>query len=163
MRLFAFLFLSVTLFFISSCDTQKTETRSNTASTPQTRTTENNIVYLFFEIEKKSNGNEQVKHTETKITEGILKNASIDNKEKIPGNIIVTMLGNDGKTVEERIIEDPLNPMMESYSEEGLNREKMNYPKAEFSVRFNQKGEVSSVKLEKISEKSITHLITIKL
>lgn len=145
-----------------NCDSQ-TSVVKETTSISTIKKSENNIVYLFFEIEKTANGTEQVKHTDTKTTEGILKKGSIENKENLPGNIAVTFLGKDGKVISERIIEDPLNPMMETYSEEGLNRKKLKFPKAEFSIRFNQIGEISSVQLEKITANSKNHLITIKL
>ena len=155
-QLFALLILCL------SCNSQKPAVTSNIITTG-TEANKNHIVYLFFEIEKTSAGGEIVKHNDTKITEGILKNASLDNRESLPGNIAVTFFGKEGKAVAERIIEDPLHPMMEIYTEEGISKEKVNLPKAEFSIRFNQPGNISSVQLEKISTKSRIHLITIKL
>ena len=156
----------VQIFIVSilllSCDTQTSVIKENT-TIPMGNKIENKIVYLFFEIEKKADETEHIKHTDTKTAVGILKKGSIQNKENLPGNIAVTFLGKDGKIISEQIIEDPLNPMMETYSAEGLNREKLKFPKAEFSIRFNQTGEISSVKLEKITKISKNHLITIKL
>ena len=65
--------------------------------------------------------------------------------------------------MEERIIEDPLNPVLEVYAEEGLSKNKLKLQKAQFSVRFNQKGEISNVKVEKITSNSKTTLISLKL
>lgn len=148
-----------------SCDSQQTSSSVNSATSSSTKPikAENAIVFLFFTAEKKADGTELIKHTDTKITKGIAKNSSLDNKANAPGNIAVTFLGKDGNIISERIIEDPLNPMMESYSEEGINKEKMNFPKADFSIRFNQTGEIVSVLLEKINIQSKTPLITIKL
>lgn len=150
------------LMLVVSCGSQKTVTAENSSKTA-TKTMENKIVYLFFEIEKTKNGTDHIKHTDTKITDGTLKTGSLQNKEYLPGNIQVTFLGIDGKSISEQIIEDPLHPMMETYAEDGMNKEKINLPKAEFSIRFNQTGNISSVQLNKITEKSISHLITIKL
>ena len=147
---------------VSACDSQQAST-INSGSTPQTTLAKNSIVYLFFEIEKDSNGSEKVTLTDTKITEGTVKNGSLENKALIPGNLYISLLGKSGEVLEERIIEDPLNPLLEVYAEEGLSKNKLQLNKGEFSVRFNQKGEISSVKVEKITEKSKTNLITIKL
>jgi hypothetical protein len=73
------------------------------------------------------------------------------------------MLGKDGGIIEERIIEDPLNPVLEVYAEEGLNKAKVKLKKADFSVRFNQKGTITSVKVEKLTINSKNNLLTIKL
>lgn len=162
MKLFSTVYLSAILFLTSGCDSQQSVVPA-TSSSPSPNSTENSMIYLFFEIEKTAGNTEKITHTETKIAKGILKSASVENEERLPGNLIITVLGTDDNILEERIIEDPLNPILESYSEEGLNKQKMNFPKAEFSVRFNQKGNASSVKIEKITASSKNHLITIKL
>ena len=156
------LFLFGISLFLSSCDSQQTSSFNSGSATP-TKVVENSIVYLFFEIEKDGNGIEKVKLTDTKITEGFVKNASIENKASVPGNLYISLLSKSGEVLEERIIEDPLNPMLEVYAEDGLSKNKLNLNKAEFSVRFNQKGEIANVKVEKITEKSKNTLITLKL
>lgn len=163
MKSFTSIKIFALLFILSACDSQKSVSVSSNSAASQPKTVENNIVYLFFEIERQPNGNEKITHTDTKTTKGILKNNSIENEPRVPGKILITMLRNNGETVEERIIEDPLNPILESYSEEGLDKKQMNLQKAEFSLRFNQKGDVSSIKMEKILTNSKNHLITIKL
>ncbi len=164
MKLPVFLQCSV-LFVLAACNSQKPDVtkHSSVAQSETAKTNENNIVYLFFEIEKTSNRTETVKHTNTTIKQGILKSASVDTKEKTTGNFIISMLSKNGEIIEERIIEDPLNPVLESYSEEGLEKKQVNLRKAEFSVRFNQKGDVASVKIEKITAESKKHLMTIQL
>ena len=147
---------------LNSCDSQPTSTFNSGAATP-TKVVENRIVYLFFEIEKDGNSLEKVKLTDTKIADGFVKNASLENKAPNPGNLYISLLGKSGEVLEERIIEDPLNPLLEVYAEEGLSKNKLNLKKAHFSIRFNQKGETSSVKVEKITEQSKNHLITLKL
>ena len=159
-----FVFLMLIASF-SSCNSQQSTSAISAQNPPTTNTTnlENKIVYLFFTIERSENGNEIVKFTDKKITDGIIKNASINDKEYAAGNILVTFLAKDGKEISRRIIEDPLNPEMEIYAEEGLDREKIKLPKAEFSIRFNQTGKISQVILEKINSNSKTNLATIKL
>lgn len=162
MRLFSIVQASVMLFLLFSCKAQPVA-KQGQSTTPAITDQEKRIVYLFFEIQKDTNGPETVKLTDTKITPGTFKNASLENKEKIAGNIAVTFLSQDGNIISERIIEDPLNPMMETYTQGGLGREKLNLQKAEFSIRFNQTGNISAVQLEKITPNSKTQLITIQL
>ena len=160
------IFLSLILLgFLLSCDSLQTSSVSNSGSALPTKSikAENAIVYLFFTIEKNANGNELIKLTETKTAEGTIKKGSIINKEDLPGNISISFLGKDGNILSEQIIEDPLHPMMEIYEDGNISKEKMNLPKAEFSIRFNQDGTISSVLLEKINTESKTKLITIKL
>ncbi|WP_143071371.1 hypothetical protein [Kaistella jeonii] len=160
-RLLSFCYLPL-LILMGSCNVQ-TAVPNNSGSIPKGVAPENSIVYLFFGIEKTPSGSEKVTHTETRITKGIIKNTSIDNKENKAGNLLITMLGKGGEVLEERIIEDPLNPVLEVFAEDGLSKNKVNLSKAEFSVRFNQKGEISSVKIEKITTTSKNNLITLKL
>lgn len=160
----SFLFLFATFFFISSCDSQSTSAPSSgSGSATISKPVENSIVYLFFEIEKNENGSEKVKLTDTKTTAGTVKNAAMENKPSVPGNLLISMMGKNGETLEERIIEDPLNPLLEVYAEEGLSKNKLNLTKAEFSVRFNQKGEISNIKIEKLTPNSKNTLLTLKL
>ncbi len=147
---------------ITSCNVQ-TATLNNSASNTVEKPVENKIIYLFFEIEKQDGSTEKVILTETKSTQGFVKNGGIDNKPSIPGNLLISLLGNNGEVMEERIIEDPLNPVLEVYAEEGLSKNKLKLQKAQFSVRFNQKGEISNVKVEKITSNSKTTLISLKL
>lgn len=147
---------------ITSCNVQ-TATLNNSASNTVEKPVENKIIYLFFEIEKQDGSTEKVTLTETKSTQGFVKNGGIDNKPSIPGNLLISLLGNNGEVMEERIIEDPLNPVLEVYAEEGLSKNKLKLQKAQFSVRFNQKGEISNVKVEKITSNSKTTLISLKL
>ena len=162
MSRFFFIILSGTLLVMNSCRSQSVSSmNSGTTASPQPL--ENKIVYLFFEIEKAENGVEKVKLTDTKVSPGMIKNASIENKENVAGNLLISMIGKNGEVLEERIMEDPLNPVLEVYAEDGLSKNQLKLSKAEFSVRFNQKGEISSVKVEKITSNSKNNLITIKL
>ena len=155
--------LSAICLLVSSCDTQSSSSQDSTTTAASTKVVENAIVYLFFEIEKDSNGLEKVTLTNTKTTEGFLKNGSIVNKPSTAGNLVISLLGKNGAVVEERIIEDPLNPLLEVYAEEVLSKNKLQLTKGQFSVRFNQKREISSVKIEKITPNSKNTLITLKL
>ena len=159
-KIFSLLLLAICVC-INSCNVQ-TATVNSSASNTAAKPVENKIIYLFFEIEKEGS-TEKVTLTETKSTQGFVKNGAIDNKPAIPGNLLISLIGNNGEVKEERIIEDPLNPVLEVYAEEGLSKNKLKLQKAQFSVRFNQKGEISTVKVEKIISNSKTTLISLKL
>lgn len=150
------------LMALSSCNVQSTA-KSLSTSTNQMIKPENKIVFLFFEIEKAENGIEKVTLTKTTASAGFVKNASIDNTASTAGNLLISLIGKNGNVLEERIMEDPLNPLLEVYAEEGLSKNKINLQKAEFSVRFNQKGEISAVKIEKITSNSKINLLTLQL
>lgn len=164
---FNVLFLILIASFFS-CNSQSVVSEQNSSSSfsadgELSSKLQSSIVFLFFSIEKTADGSELVILTDQKITDGFAKNATLNDKEYAEGNILITFLGKDGMKISERIIEDPLNPEMEIYAEEGMNREKINLPKAEFSIRFNQTGNVASVLLEKINTTSKTKLTVIKL
>lgn len=165
MKLVIPIVILITISFLMSCSSKSVSTSSSlsTNSAAPIVKNENAIVFLFLTIEKEANGNEVVKLTDKKTTEGTIKNSSLESHENAPGNIRVTFLGKNGEEISERFIEDPLNPMMEVYTEEGINKEKMTLQKADFSVRFNQNGDTESVTFEKITNSSKKHLITLKL
>lgn len=167
-KYFSILLFLIVIASFYSCDSQTMISDQNSNSPVPTNVEasakfQNNIVFLFFTIEKNGDSSELVKLTDKKIADGFVKNALVNDKEYAVGNILVTFIGKDRKEISNRIIEDPLNPEMEIYAEEGMHREKINLPKAEFSIRFNQSGDISEVHLEKINPKSKTNLIIIKL
>ena len=161
-RIISYVLFGLFLCLMVACESQSLNSSASNGSS-KSIPHQNTIVYLFFEMEATSAGGEKVTHTDTKIAEGTLKSSSVENKENIPGNLLITMLGKDGGIIEERIIEDPLNPVLEVYAEEGLNKAKVKLKKADFSVRFNQKGTITSVKVEKLTINSKNNLLTIKL
>ncbi len=163
MRLFLFLFAILAIEFTKSCGNRKSASSAPQASAVAAAAPISQIVFLFFEIEKTPNGTEIVKHTGTTKANGLMKKQTVENHPAKNGNILISFLGKDGNVQEERIIEDPLNPIMESYTQSGLEREQMKLNKAEFSVRFNQSGETATIKLEKITSNSKTHLLTLQL
>ena len=155
------MFLGFAGLLLITCNTQSSSMGAS-KSMPNKSVQENSIVYVFFEIEKIAD-QEKVVHIKTQTTKGILKNGSVENKPRIAGNLLFTLLGKNNEIVEERIIEDPLNPLLEVYAEEGLSKNKLTLNKAEFSIRFNQKGNILAVKVEKITANSKKNLLTLKL
>lgn len=153
------------ILFMLSCNSQKPASvqSSSMGGNSMVSSDKNQIVFLFFTIEKTDNGGEKVNLTESRITEGTLKEMSINNAPPRPGNLIITLLSANGEEVEHRIIEDPLNPVLESYEEGGINKQQANFERADFSIRFNRKGNISSVRVEKISNNSKSILFNAKI
>jgi len=112
----------------------------------------NKIGYLFFKIEKNVSGVEKITLQEKKITEGKLKsNAVFDEKTVKTGDFIISLTDANGKEVIKQTVEDPLNPVMETY-EDGISRTKVSLQNAEFSVRYSHSENISAVKIEKVTE-----------
>lgn len=124
----------------------------------------NQIVYLFFKVEKNNSGLEKITLQEKKITDGKLK--SIQNSDESKGqngDFIISLTNANGKEIIKQIVEDPLNPSREVYDREEISRAKISLQNAEFSVRYSQSAEIQMVKIEKISETGKRLVFTQKL
>ena len=111
----------------------------------------NKIGYLFFKVGKSISGAEKITLQEKKITEGKLKsNLVFDEKSTKTGDFIISLTDANGKEVVKQTVEDPLNPVMETY-EDGISRTKVSLQNAEFSVRYSHSENISAVKIEKVT------------
>lgn len=151
------------LALLISCKPQNTFTADTILPDTRVSPVTSKIVFLFFEIQKNEAGKEIITHTGTTTAEGVAKEKTIENQTPKSGNIVISFLKANGDVLSQRILEDPLNPEVETYSPDGLNREKLKLNKAEFSIRFNQAGDIATVRLEKITPTAKTHLYTLKL
>ncbi len=123
----------------------------------------NQIGYLFFKVEKDKSGVEKVTLQDQKISEGKLKfTPTYDRNSANIGDFIITLTNASGKEIVKQSIEDPLNPVMESF-EDTIQRTKLSLQNAEFSIRYSHSSEVSMVKVEKITNGGNQLLLTQKL
>ncbi|MEN4758740.1 hypothetical protein ABEG63_00200 [Chryseobacterium sp. C39-AII1] len=123
----------------------------------------NQIGYLFFKVEKDKSGAEKVTLQDQKISEGKLKfTPTYDRNSANIGDFIITLTNASGKEIVKQSIEDPLNPVMESF-EDTIQRTKLSLQNAEFSIRYPHSAEVSMVKVEKITNGGNQLLLTQKL
>lgn len=150
-------------FFISSCYSGSNFSAYSSPENNTTATKANQIMFLFFEVEKDINGNEVIEMVRQQITEGTVKNEYMEEAKKEDGNFVVSLLDESGKTVKQFIVENPLTPVLEYYSEEGMGKQKMNFDRGEFSLRINFAPNIQEVKIEKISSQNHIELQTIKL
>lgn len=122
------------------------------------------IVYLFFKVEKNSSGTEKVVLEDKKIMEGRLKSkASFDRNSAKIGDFIISLNDSNGKEVVQQILRDPLNPELERFAEEGISRNKVSLQNAEFSIRYSHSEDIKVVKVEKITNAGNQLLFTQKL
>jgi len=139
---------------LKSNKTNRIETENQTAS---------KIGYLFFKVEKNVSGVEKITLQEKKITEGKLKsNPVFDEKSIKTGDFIISLTDANGKEVVKQTVEDPLNPVMETY-ENGISRTKVSLQNVEFSVRYSHSENISVVKIEKVTAAGNQLLFTQRL
>ena len=112
----------------------------------------NQIVYLFFKVEKTKSGPEKITLESKKITEGKLKSIpSFDRNSAGLGDFIISLTDASGKEIVKQLVEDPLNQNLESFDKDGIGRHKVSSDNAEFSVRYPHSGEIQIVKVEKVT------------
>lgn len=122
------------------------------------------IIYLFFKAEKDKSGNEKIILQERKVSEGKLKSVpSFDRNEVRKGDFIITVMEADGKEAVKLLVKNPLNPELEVYEKEGVDRHKTSLQHAEFSVRFSYSETLQLVKVEKATDSGVQLLFTQKL
>lgn len=120
--------------------------------------TKDQIVYLFFKVSKNNSGSEKITLEEIKRVDGKLKSKpELEENEVKKGDYIVTLKNADGKSVEKHHIENPLNPELENFADQ-LSRHTVSLTQAEFSIRYSFSADITSIQIEKVSEKG-THLL----
>ncbi|CAA7194742.1 hypothetical protein CHRY9293_01030 [Chryseobacterium potabilaquae] len=122
------------------------------------------IIYLFFQVEKNISGQYKIALQDKKITEGKLKSIpSFSEKALKVGDLIISLMDSNNKDVVKQILEDPLNPIMENYSEEGISRNLVPLQKAEFSIRYSKLKSITMIKIEKKTLSGTQIIFTEKL
>ncbi len=115
---------------------------------------DNQISYLFFKIAKQDSQPEKITLVEKKTVAGKMKSIpSLSLEDAKNGDLLITLVDSGGKMIAQQIIEDPLNPELESFGDK-IERHKLTLKETEFSVRFPFSKETKSVKIEKISDSS---------
>jgi len=115
--------LYISLFLFVSCNSTNNVNSSNVLFN-NTDNVKKGIVYLFFEVEKQENSNIVVKLVDKKITEGFVKSENIDMAKPNNSFYKIQLLDSRLQPVKTFFIDDPLNPILESYSLEGMAKEK---------------------------------------
>ncbi|UOU99671.1 hypothetical protein MUU74_06875 [Chryseobacterium daecheongense] len=123
---------------------------------------DNQIVYLFFKVEKDNSGMEKITFQGKKMSPGKLKlEPTFDRGSAGIGDYIISLNDSGGKEIGKQLVKNPLNPEMEIY-EDGISRNKVVLQDAEFSIRYSH-GNVTMVKIEKLTKEGTQLLFTQKL
>ena len=110
------------------------------------------IIYLLFSVKKTNSGSEKITLDEKIVTKGKLKlNSNYDENQGDIGDFIVSLTNERGKEFIKQIVENPLNPTREVYSENEISRIKLSLQNADFSIRYSHSPEIVMVKIEKIT------------
>lgn len=149
--------------FLSSCGPQQTTAISSKTPEAPAHIQKSEILYLFFTIERQADGSETVRHTATTVAEGKLKNKTDTDASWTNGNLILTFTDAAGKTVMQRIVQNPLKQPVEVFTPGGMERDELKLQKADFSIRLNKTSELAAMKVEKIQNNAKIQLLTLKL
>ncbi|MBB4807673.1 hypothetical protein HNP38_002979 [Chryseobacterium defluvii] len=121
------------------------------------------ITYLFFKVEKNGTGPDKIILQGKKQAPGKLKfQPAFDRNSGNVGDYIVSLTDVGGKEIVKQLVENPLNPEMESF-DNGIGRNKVSLQNAEFSIRYPHSDEIRVVKIEKITKEGSEQLFIQKL
>lgn len=146
------------------CSFQKESSLIQSKDSEIVTTKSDRIIYLFFKADKDYSGNTKITLQSTKIADGRLKHVpSFDRDDVRKGDLVIILIGSDGKEVVKQLVKDPFNPELEVYEKEGISRHKASLQNTEFSARFSYSENVKSVKIEKATDDGVQVLFTQKL
>lgn len=115
------------------------------------------IVFLYFEMERKQDDLETIQLLKSQTVEGMLKENSFINEPEVDGNLIVQFLDNQQHLIEERIIKNPLLKQLERYDGDAMDHHEIQEEKGEFFLRYNQSMRIETIQIQKLdSGKRIT-------
>ncbi|WP_379966414.1 hypothetical protein [Epilithonimonas sp. UC225_85] len=122
------------------------------------------IVYLFFEAEKSADGKVIVQLIDKKVSDGFFKNEDFGTAKEITNSYYKIMLFDKNDQVfKTSIIDNPLSPIFESYSENSMEKQIGKLSKAEFFYRYNDSGNISKLEIHKTDNGKSDRIFTLKL
>lgn len=122
------------------------------------------MVYLFFEVEKASDGKEVIKLMERKESDGFFKNEEFGTAKDITNsNYKIVLLDKNNKIYKTSIIDNPLSPVFESYDKDSMEKQIGKLDKAEFFYRYNDNGNVAEMEIHKVENNNSTLIFKLKL
>lgn len=122
------------------------------------------IVYLFFEVEKSVDGKDIVKLTDKKMSVGFFKNEDFGSAKDITASFYrIDLFDKNDQIFKTSIVDNPLSPVFESYTETSMDKQIGNLSKAEFFYRYNDSGNISKLEIHKFDNDKPTLIFTLKL
>lgn len=157
---FLFCFILISMLSCSSQSAVQSSFGNNSIS----KKPKPKMVYLFFEAEKSSDGNETIKLVDKKEAEGFFKNEEFGTAKDITNTYYKMILfDKNNDTYKTSIIDNPLSPVFESYGKESMEKQIGNLSKAEFFYRYNDNGNISKLEIRKSENNKSTLIFTLKL
>ncbi|SDG61743.1 hypothetical protein SAMN05421825_3705 [Epilithonimonas hungarica] len=151
------------LISIFSCTNQLTN-QFGIRNQNDTKEAEPKMVYLFFEVEKASDGKEVIKLMERKESDGFFKNEEFGTAKDITNsNYKIVLLDKNNKICKTSIIDNPLSPVFESYDKDSIEKQIGKLDKAEFFYRYNDNGNVAEMEIHKVENNNSTLIFKLKL
>lgn len=146
----------MTLLLICSCNPQ-VKYHSNVVQSKEGLTSK--ITYLFFTVEN-LNGNPLVKLSEKKSISGKTSLENFDERKSNDDYYKISLIGKENQLVKTFYLDNPLAPTMETYSEEGINKEKGKLEKASFFIKFNEDidSPVTAIEISSLNQEK-THIL----
>ncbi len=155
--------LNCLLISVFSC-TNQLPNQAGIRNQNNTQETKPKMVYLFFEVERASDGKEIVKLTDKKVSDGFFKNEEFGTAKDITNsNYKIVLLDKNNKIYKTSIIDDPLSPVFESYDKDSMEKQIGKLDKAEFFYRYNDNGNVAEMEIHKIENNNSTLIFKLKL
>lgn len=148
-------YFAIFALFLFGCKTQnkpsKVELHRSTDVRQEIEMANPQIVFLYFDVEKKETDKMKIRLTQTQVSDGRMKENTIRQAPKIEGNLILHLLDDNNQVQVEQIIENPLFRTIEQYSEEGeITLKHLNLEKTQFFTRFNNKPTIKILKIYSI-------------
>jgi len=122
------------------------------------------MVYLFFEVQKSVDGKDIVQLTDKKVSEGFFKNEDFGTAKDITNSFYkIILFDKNDQIFKTSIIDNPLSPVFESYTESSMEKQIGNLSIAEFFYRYNDSGNISKFEIHKFENDRSTLIFTLKL
>lgn len=161
-KIIKILFCSI-LISILGCTTQSRDASSAGHGNPIIKSNPK-MVYLFFEVEKSAEGKDIVLLTDKKISDGFFKNEDFGSAKDITASYYkIVLIDKENKVFKTSIIDNPLSPVFETYTENSMEKQIGNLSKAEFFYRYNDVGNISKLEIHKSENGTSVLLFTLKL
>lgn len=114
------------------------------------------VVFLYFKIEKITTEDIQIRLHQIQVVDGKMKENTIRQAPKTDGNLIVQLLDENSHIQVEQIIENPLNLVLEQYSEtREINMNQLELESGQFFIRFNHNKTIQALKVYSIHARSL--------
>lgn len=151
------------LIMTMACKNQSAN-RSSSENESEIEDPKPKMVYLFFEVEKSAEGKDTVLLVDKKVSGGFFKNEDFGTVKEVTDSFYkIILIDKNDQIIKISIIDNPLSPVFESYSENDMEKQIGKLSKAEFFYRYNDSGNISKLEIHKSENNKSTLIFTLKL